>query len=187
MSSPSPPPEYCYVGSQKCDAEDLFPKTCALAWPYACYCARRYLHDPDAAYDLMDAAVANAEQYYMRFEGSRTPAQLLHRLLSVLKRLSKQAVKRRREVPSGLLLDLELLPQNLASKADVEQELYVAQMLARLTERSRLITYWRMEGYTWRQIADQLGADHTTVRRAYRRELRALFDVISESESQDEH
>jgi len=30
-----------------------------IAWPYALYCATRYLHDIHAAYDLMDAAVSN--------------------------------------------------------------------------------------------------------------------------------
>ena len=73
MDRPPPPSgEYWYLGSQDRAVDDLFRRVCALAWPYALLCATRYLHDVHAAYDLMDAAVSNAEQYYERFNGNRT-------------------------------------------------------------------------------------------------------------------
>jgi len=182
---PSNPREYWYVGSKQYGAEHPIRKACAAAWPYALYCAMRYLRDQDKAYDLMDAAVENIERYYERFQGKRTSTQLLYRMLSVLNRLSKQWVRKRREIPCGTLSDLDLITTTLALKPEAEQAAYVSQVLARLSDRARLVTFWRVEGFTWRQIADRLGSDHTTVRRAYQKELRALLTTISGGEGPD--
>ena len=63
------------------------------------------------------------------------------------------------------------------------------QILAQMSERSRKITFWRIEGHTWRQIADKLNVNHTAARRAYHRELRRLlfpgFDSQSSGEGED--
>ena len=106
---PLPSSEYWYLGSPNPAVDELFRRLCLLAWPYALYCATRYLHDIHAAYDLMDAAVSNTEQYYARFQGERTSTQLFYRIVSVLKRLSKQRVQNNREVFCGSLDDLEVL------------------------------------------------------------------------------
>ena len=190
MDRPPPPSsEYWYVGSQDRTVDDLFRRVCALAWPYALFCATRYLRDIHAAYDLMDAAVSNAEQYYERFNGNRTSTQIFYRIISVLKRLSKQRVQNNREIPSGSLPDLEVKARTLSSQPEAEQRAYVQQILAQMTERSRKITYWRIEGHTWRQIGDKLNVNHTAVRRAYHRELRRLlfpaFDSQSSGEGED--
>ena len=152
-----------------------------MAWPYAVYCATRYLRDVDAAYDLMDAAVDNTEEYYIRFNGARNSVQLFYRIVSVLKRLSKQRAWNNREIASGTLSDLEILAGKLSSKPQLEQNAYVRQILAEMSERSRKITVWRLEGHTWRQIAQVLNANYTTVRRTYHKELRALLFPSSDS------
>ena len=122
MDRPPPPAsEYWYAGSQDRAVDDLFRRACSLAWPYALFCATRYLHDIHAAYDLMDAAVSNAEQYYERFNGNRTASQIFYRIISVLKRLSKQRVQNNREIPSGSLPDLEEKARTLSSKPEAEQ------------------------------------------------------------------
>ena len=122
-------------GSQDRAVDDLFRRACSLAWPYALFCATRYLHDIHAAYDLMDAAVSNAEQYYERFHGNRTSSQIFYRIISVLKRLSKQRVQNNREIPSGSLPDLEVKARTLSSQPEAEQRAYVEQILAQMTER----------------------------------------------------
>ena len=63
---PLPSREYWYSGSPNPAVDNLFRRVCVLAWPYALYCATRYLRDVHAAYDLMDAAVANANQRWNR-------------------------------------------------------------------------------------------------------------------------
>ena len=149
MDRPPPPSgDYWYLGSQDGAVDALFRRVCALAWPYALLCATRYLHDVQAAYDLMDAAVSNAEEYYERFNGNRTFSQIFHRVLSVLKRSSKQRALNSREVPSGSLPDLERKAHALTSKPEAEQTAYVRQLLAQMTVRSRKITIWRTEGHT---------------------------------------
>lgn len=184
--SPLPASEYWYLGSQNPAADDLFRRVCALAWPYAVYCATRYLHDTDAAFDLMDAAVSNAEHYYQRFQGHRTSIQLYFRIISVLKRLSKRRVGKRREIPKGSIFELENLARNLSAKSETEQTAFINQMIDKLSERSRQITYWRLAGNTWRQIAEELGASHVTVRRVYHKEFRRLLSRSSDSSSERE-
>jgi len=183
---PLPSSEYWYLGSPNPAVDDLFRRLCVLAWPYALYCATRYLHDVHAAYDLMDAAVCNAEQYYERFQRERTPTQLFYRIVSVLKRLSKQRVQNNREIFCGSLYDLEILATALSSKSEADQTAYIDQVLGRMSERSRKITYWRLAGHSWRQIADALEASHVTVRRAYHKELRGLLFPSSDRPSSDE-
>jgi RNA polymerase sigma factor (sigma-70 family) len=186
---PPPSGEYWYLGSQDRAVDALFRRVCALAWPYALLCATRYLHDVHAAYDLMDAAVSNAEEYYERFNGNRTFSQIFHRVLSVLKRISKQRALNAHEVPSGSLPDLERKVHAPTSQPEAEQSAYVRQLLAQMTDRSRKITIWRTEGHTWRQIAGKLKVNHAAVRRAYYRELRRLLspgsDGLSSLEGED--
>lgn len=177
---PFPPRDYWYLGSQGDASDELFRRACALAWPYALYCASRYLHDLHAAYDLMDDAVSNAEQYYQRFHGERTSAQLFHRIVSVLKRLSKQRAQNNREIPSGGLSDMELLAKTLSVKPEAEQQTYAAQIYEQMSNRSKMITHWRLEGHTWREIAERLEVNHTAARRTYLKELRGLLFASSE-------
>jgi hypothetical protein len=181
--------EYWYLGSQDRTADDLFRRACALAWPYAVYCATRYLRDVDAAYDLMDAAVSNAEKYYARFHGERTFIQLSYRIMSVLKRLAKQRARNNREISYGSLSDLGILGTDFSSKSEAEQTAYINEVLGKMSERSRQITYWRLAGHSWRQIADTLEANYVTVRRSYHKELRGLlfpsFDKHSPGERED--
>ena len=184
--SPLPSSEYWYLGSRDPAVDDLFRRLCVLTWPYAVYCATCHLHDIHAAYDLMDAAVSNAEQYYERFHGERTFTQLFYRIVSVLKRLSKKRVQSNREISCGSLYDLEVLARAVSSKSEADQTAHIAQVLGRMSERSRKITYLRLAGHSWRQIADALEGSYVTVRRVYHKELRGLLFVSSEKPSSDE-
>ena len=178
--------DYWYLGSPDPAVEDVFRRVCAVAWPYAVYCATRYLHDVHAAYELMDAAVCNAESYYERFRRERTHTQLFYRVVSVLKRLSKQRVRNNREVSYGSLSNLESLATAFSTRSDAEQRAYINQVLARMSERSRNITQWRLAGHSWRQIAETLQSSRATVRRSYRKELRGLLLFNSDWPGSDE-
>ena len=173
--SPLPSGSYWYLGSPNPAADEIFRQVCALAWPYALYCAGRYLHDLHAAYDLMDAAVCNAERYYERFLGERSSRQLFYRVVSVLKRLSKQRARNNREVSYGSLSNLEILAAAFRSRPEAEQTAYINQVLERMSVRSQKITNWRLAGHSWRQIAEILESNQATVRRVYQKELRTLL------------
>ena len=183
---PLPSSKYWYLGSPNPAMDELFRRLCVLTWPYALYCATRYLHDIHAAYDLMDAAVSNTERYYERFQGERTSTQLFYRIVSVLKRLSKQRARNNREIYCGSIFDLEILAAALSSQSEADQTAYIDQVLGRMSERSRKITYWRLAGHSWRQIADALESSHATVRRAYHKELRGLLVPSSDRSSSEE-
>lgn len=178
-----PVSEYWYLGSPDRAVDALFRRVCSLAWPWALFCATHYLHDIHAAYDLMDAAVSNTERYFDRFHGERTANQLFNRMVSVLKRLSKQRLQKNREIPSGSLSDLEIYSRELSARPDEEQAAYVGELFSQMTQRSQQITHWRLAGHSWRQIAEHLEVNHTTIRRAYHKELRRLMGPKSGNQS----
>jgi hypothetical protein len=180
-----PAGDYWYLGSPDPAIDQLFRRACGLAWPYAVYCAKHYHNDPDFAYDLMDAAVQNAERYYERFDGKRTVLQLSFRITSVIKRLSRQRGSRG-EIAVGSLPDLELLTQRLEAKPEIELDAFVRQVLARMTPRTRRIVRWRVAGHSWRQIADELGADHITVWRQTKKEVLGLLELKPDTPDTEE-
>lgn len=185
-SRPSlPAGDYWYLGSPDPAVDQLFRRACGLAWPYAIFCAKYYHNDSDLAYELMDAAVQNAERYYERFNRKRTALQLSFRITSVIKRLSKQRTSRS-ELPVGSLSELELLAQRFAAKPDVEQDAFIRQVLDRMTPRTRQIVLWRLAGHTWRQIADRLGADHLAVWRQTKKEVLGLLELRSDTPDAEE-
>jgi len=180
-----PAGDYWYLGSPDPAIDQLFRRACGLAWPYAVYCAKFYHNDPDFAYDLMDAAVQNAERYYERFDGKRTALQLSYRITSVIKRLSKQRISKS-EIAVGLLSELEVLARRFAAKSDTEQGAYIRQVLDRMPPQTRQIVLWRVAGHTWRQIADRLGADHLAVWRQTKKEILGLLELMSDTPDAEE-
>ena len=176
---PLPAGDYWYLGSSDFAIDQLFRRACALAWPYAVYCTKHYHNDPDIAYDLMDAAVQNAERYYGRFNGERTVLQLSCRITSVIKRLSKQRANRS-EMAVGSVSELELLARSFSAKSHIEQDAFVRQVLDRMSPRARRIVIWRLAGHTWRQIAGELDANHITVWRQAKKEILSLLELESD-------
>jgi len=146
------------------------------AWPYAVLCAWTYLNDHDAAHDLMDHAVQNASDYLGRHPGAPV-GKLTARIKSVLRRRSKQlAAKQSRELSHGSLADLE---QMYSGRPEIEQQVYAHELLARLSPFANSIVQWRWLEYSWREVAKELGMDHTAVRRAYFRELESVVRSLS--------
>jgi DNA-directed RNA polymerase specialized sigma24 family protein len=158
-------------------ASDLILDAAAqAAWPYAVLCAWTYLNDRDAAHDLMDYAVQNASEYLERHP-DRPVNTLAARIKSVLRRRAKQlAAKRSRELSLGSLADLE---QMYTGRPEIEQRVYAKELLAHLSPFANSIVHWRWLEYSWREIAKELGMDHTAVRRAYFRELESVVRSLS--------
>ena len=148
------------------------------SWPYASLCAWTYLNDSDAAHDLMDHAIENASRYIARHP-ERSADKLTTRIKSVIRRRAKQlAARNRRELSSGLLIDLEHF---LIAQPDAEQRAYANEVLERLSPFASSVLKWRWLGYSWREIAKHLEMDHTAVRRAYFREIESLLHSPSRS------
>ena len=146
------------------------------AWPYAFLCAWTYLNDHDAAVDLMDHAVHNASQYLARLNDP-SDRKLTARIKSVIRRRARQlAAKRSREMPSGSMRDMEQLH---VGQPEAEQRAYASQLFSRLSPTAQSIFDWRWLGYSWREIGGNLEMDHSTVRRAYFRELGLMVRSLS--------
>ena len=77
-----PAGDYWYLGSPDPAIDQLFGGRAALRGHTPSIAQSIYHNDPDFAYDLMDAAVQNAERYYARFDGKRTALQLSYRITS---------------------------------------------------------------------------------------------------------
>jgi hypothetical protein len=126
----------------------------------------------------MDHAVQNAAGYLSRHPES-PDWKLIARIKSVLRRRAKQvAQKRRLEIPSGSLRDLEGL---LIEPPRFEQHSITRELVSRLSPVVQSVHNQRQLGYTWREIAAELELDHTVVRRAYFRELKSLLRSVSPS------
>src|SRR5580658_2382512 len=143
------------------------------AWSYASMCAWTYLNDPDAAVDLMDHAVHNASQYLTRH--SDVPEQKLTvRIKSVIRRRAGQlAAKRRRELPSGSMRDMERMH---VGHSETEQRAYANELFSRLSPTAHAIVQWLWLGYSRREIGGKLGMDHSAVRRACCRDMGLVLD-----------
>ena len=106
------------------------------AWPYALLWAWTHLNDEDAAVDLMDHAVHNASQYFVRHNGP-SEQKLIARIRSSLRRRAKQlAAKRSREMPSGLMYDMEPLQFGLS---DLEERTFERELFSHLSPTAQSI------------------------------------------------
>jgi hypothetical protein len=165
--------EYWYPGTFDRTIDATLRAACTLAWPYALYCATRFPRDIHVAHELMDEALPKAQQYILRSGRERELKQVCYRLLSLVKRLSKQRL-RHAELPAGLLSDLEQITHQLGTSTPQEASAYLNQLLSRMSPQTRQIIHWRAAGHSFRQIAKDLCSDHATIIRAYNRELREL-------------
>jgi hypothetical protein len=147
------------------------------AWPYARLCAWTYLNDQPAAHDIMDHAVENASGYIARHPDF-SDKKLLSRIKSVLKRRARQvAAKQRREILYGLFVDMEDL---YVVQPEIEQRIYAYELFERLSPFAQTIVDWRSMDYSWREIAAKVELDHTSVRRAFNREVKSLLQDLSQ-------
>lgn len=165
--------EYWYPGALDRTIDSTLRAACTLAWPYALYCATRFHRDIHVAHELMDEALPKAEQYILRSSRERELKPVCYRLLSLVKRISKQRL-RRAELPAGLLADLEQITHQQGTSTPQEASAYLNQLLSRMSPQTRQIIHWRAAGHSFRQIAKELRSDHATIIRAYNRELREL-------------
>ena len=166
--------EYWYPGALDRTIDATLRAACTLAWPYALYCATRFHRDIHVAHELMDEALPKAEQYILRSGRERELKEVCYRLLSLIKRLSKQRL-RHAELPAGLLSDLEQITHQLGTSTPQEASAYLNQLLSRMSPQTRQIIHWRAAGHSFRQIAKELRCDHAAIIRAYNRELRELI------------
>ena len=125
----------------------------------------------------MDHAVENASGYIARHPDF-SDKKLLSRIKSVLKRRARQiAAKQRREILYGLSVDMEDL---YVVQPEIEQRIYAHELFERLSPFAQTIVDWRSMDYSWREIAAKVELDHTSVRRAFNREVKSLLQNLSQ-------
>jgi len=146
------------------------------AWPYALLCAWTYLSDGDCAYDLMDHAIHTASEYIKDHSDIRTGDLTVRLKDTIRSRAKRLAAKNSREVSVGSLSELEKM---LAVPPRAEQIAIASELFDRLSPFMQAVVHWRLLGYSWREIGQQLEMHHTAVRRAYLRELESLVQGIS--------
>ena len=96
----------------------------------------------------------------------------------MLRRRARQiAAKRSREILYGLFVDMEDL---YVVQPEVEQRIYAYELFERLSPFAQTIVDWRSMDYSWREIAAKVELDHTSVRRAFNREVKSLLQDLSQ-------
>ena len=152
-------------------------KAAQSAWPYARRSAWSYLHDESMAAELLERAIEQISPFLKRSTSLPSPEKVTARLRSQVRRLAKQKAHRGRlELYKGSVLDLELLAP--ASAPTLDDQVFLDRFLALLSPYGRVIAQGIRLGLTWREIAKDFDTDHSTVRRAFRREADAALSRL---------
>src|SRR5664279_5280824 len=158
-------------------ARELLLAAARLAWPYARRSAWSYLHDETLAAELLEKAVEIVTPYVSR--GSTLPSsqKLVARLRSQVRRLARQEAHRRRhEKCIGTIFDLATIAPSHST--DVDERLFLEKLLELLSPFSRIIAQGLRMGRTFREIAKDFDSDHSTVSRAFRRDVDAALTEL---------
>jgi hypothetical protein len=124
----------------------------------------------------MDHVIQNVAGYIGRHPDA-PPEKLTARMKSQLRRRAKQlAAKRAREISFGSITDLEHL---VTTRPEIEQGIYANELFSQLSPFAQSISHYLWFGYSWRAMERTLEIDHTTLRRAYFRELKSLLEDLS--------
>jgi DNA-directed RNA polymerase specialized sigma24 family protein len=123
----------------------------------------------------MDHAIHTASEY-MRDHADVLAEHLVVRLKDIIRSRAKRiAAKSSREVSLGSLSELEKM---LAVPPQAEQMAIASELFGRLSPFTQSVVRWRLLGYSWREIGQQLEMHHTAIRRAYLRELESLLESV---------
>lgn len=137
-------------------------------WPFAHMTAWSYLHDEAQAAEIVEEALEVVRAYAIRSSPAPTTQKLTARLRSQIRRIGKQRANRIKEEPIGSLDDLDSLLQ--PHFHDPWEQVFLEQVLAELTPRARDVAAWLQMGYSWREIGATFELDHSSLRRAFKRE-----------------
>jgi DNA-directed RNA polymerase specialized sigma24 family protein len=123
----------------------------------------------------MDHAIHTTSEY-IRNHSDVLTENLTVRLKDIIRSRAKRlATKNNREVPFGSLSELEKM---LAVPPEAEQMAIASELFERLSPFTQSVVHWRLLGYSWREIGQQLEMHHTVVRRACLRELESVLHGI---------
>lgn len=137
-------------------------------WPFAHMTAWSYLHDEAQAAEIVEEALEKVRAYAVGSLPAPTTQKLTARLHSQIRRIAKQRANRIKEEPIGSLDDLDSLLQPHFN--DPSDQVFLEQVLAELTPRARDVAAWLQMGYSWREIGATFELDHSSLRRAFKRE-----------------
>jgi len=133
----------------------------------------------------MDQAVAEAQRYCDHDPKKKTVQQVWYYIVSRLKRLSMRR-SHHRELTAGTLSDLELIARHIPSRS-FEERVFLSELVAKMTPRTRQIFEWRAAGHSLRAIARHFNVSHATLVRAYNKELRGLIFPSTFSSQDKDH
>jgi len=132
-----------------------------------------YLHDEQLGGELIERALEPIQRFAARTDPTPSVEKLTSRLHSQIRRVAKQMRRRVKEEHKGSIQDLELLAP--AENPDPVEFLFLEEVLSLLSPEAQEVAYYIRLGYTWRNIGDSLGIDHSTLYKAFRREADAAL------------
>ena len=152
-------------------------------WPFAQMTAWSYLHDEAQTAEILEEALDKVRAYAIRSSPAPTTQKLTARLHSQIRRIAKQRANRIKEEPLGSLVDLDSLLQPHFD--DPSEQVFLERVLTELSPRARDVAAWLQMGYSWREIGATFEIDHSSLRRAFKREGAAALLKLKNANRSD--
>ena len=141
--------------------------------PFARATAWSYLSDERLGEELIERALEPVQRFAAQTTPTPSVEKLTARLRSQIRRVAKQQKHQVKEVHKGSLQELELL--STPESPDPEIRLFLEEIVRTLSPKAREVASYIRLGYTWRDIGETLGVDHSAIRKAFRRETDAAL------------
>ncbi len=142
-------------------------------WGFAHMTAWSYLNDGAQGPELIEQALEKVQVFALRTSPPPSTQKLTARLKSQIRRLAKQRKNRNKEVQDGSALGLELYPASQVP--DPTEVLFLQEIVREYSPQAKEIAQYIRLGYTWRDIGEALGIDHSSIRKSFRRETDAVL------------
>jgi DNA-binding NarL/FixJ family response regulator len=147
-------------------------------WPYLSHLGQETLRDFETdGPALMERVVADVSTYLNAKDApSHDPSGLI--VVSFRHELYKLAEKQSKTVPLDAAMDLSDWLRSSHPVNDLDQRIFVGELVRRLRSRNQAILRLRIAGYEWKEIAGLLGISPSTVRNDFWRDIKRAYTEL---------
>jgi DNA-binding CsgD family transcriptional regulator len=153
-------------------------KAARNVWPYLSYLGRQSLSDFDSdGAPLMEKVIDEVSAYLnARHVPEHDPSGLV--VVSFRHELYRLAEKQTKTVPLDTAMDLSDWLQTSQSASEMDQRIFVEELVRQLRPRNQAILRLRIAGYEWKEIAAILGISASTVRNDFWRDIKRAYTEL---------
>lgn len=147
-------------------------------WPYLSYLGKQALSDFESDGPLLMEKVIDEVSAYLnaRDVPEHDPSGLV--VVSFRHELYRLAEKQTKTVPLDTAMDLSDWLRTSQSASEMDQRIFVEELVRQLRPRNQAILRLRMAGYEWKEIAGILGISPSTVRNDFWRDIKRAYTEL---------